>query len=76
MLGFSFWKKEDMYLKEARDERDDSNNEEETIVRMRLGTSVLSVFEVTPTIVAYVELEASNSLNLASELIAQEAISK
>ena len=48
-----------MYLKEARDIRDDSNNEEETFVRTRLVTSVVSVSEVAQTIVTDVELDAS-----------------
>lgn len=77
MLSFSFGEKKLMlYLKEAREERDDSNYEEESFVRMRIGTSVFSALEVSPTIVTYVELEASKSLNLASELSAEEAISK
>lgn len=55
-----------MYLKEARDVRNDSNNEEESVVDSRLVTSVLSAFEVSPTIVTDVELDASKGLNLAS----------
>ena len=70
MLNFNFlWR----YLKEAGDIREDSNNEQETVVQTSV-TSVLSVSEVSPTIVTNIELDASKSLNLASKLIRQEEI--
>lgn len=55
-----------MYLKEAREIRDDSNNEEESAVDIRIFASVFSFSVVSPTIVTYIELDASKSLNLAS----------
>jgi len=55
-----------LYLKEARDIRDDSNNEEESVVDIRFFASAFPVSEVSPTIVTYIELDASNRLNLAS----------
>jgi hypothetical protein len=61
-----FLKQPSQALKEARDIRDDSNNEEESVVDIRFFASAFSVSEVSPTIVTYIELDASNRLNLAS----------
>lgn len=55
-----------LYLKETRDIRDDSNNEEESVVDTRFFASAFSFSEVSPTIVTDIELDASNRLNLAS----------
>ena len=52
------------YLKESRPVWNYSNNEIESVVYIAFVASVLSVLEVSPTIVANVELKTSKGLHL------------
>lgn len=64
-----------LYLIEAKHVRNRSNNEKEGLVHSAVLASVcFSMFKVSPNVVAYVELKASNGLHLASQLVSQEEI--
>ena len=61
------------HLKEAKPVWNHSNNEIESVVYIIRVASVSSAFKVSPTIIAYVKLQASDGLDLQTQNIMMDA---